>query len=80
MHKNSTIEDALTALKPTIFILDGYILRFISDKPEESAFFESLRVSKSELKSFLDRKAVLLESFQIDPSEKIQIYRINWEQ
>lgn len=77
--KESTLEQAMEAVHPDIFIFDAHLSGFVSDRPGESMYGKFLRLSRTELTQFLEKHATLISSFDAPLYGPVYIWKINWD-
>ena len=75
----STVEDALREFRPDVMIIDESWDCFISDQPGDSPYLQHLRLSRTEMETFLERQADLVVEFDGAAYGQVRVYRIAWE-
>jgi hypothetical protein len=73
----TTLEQAFGEFTPDIFIIDGHVNQYISDDAGSSPYLQNLRLSKSEMDAFIEKRSKLITTFD-SAYGQIRIYRINW--
>jgi 4-amino-4-deoxy-L-arabinose transferase-like glycosyltransferase len=79
-----TFDDAMTALRPDVFVIDDQLRDFIFEDIEEPPKFGfdryrwERRLMKSDIKAFLDRRGKLADKIQTNGLGLIEIYTIDW--
>jgi hypothetical protein len=82
----STFDDAMTALKPDVFVIDDHLRDYIFadtiDSPTSG--FERYRwerrLMKSDVDAFLGHRAKLVDKIQTDGLGMVEIYKIDWDE
>jgi hypothetical protein len=75
----STLEDALREFRPDILIIDAGWDYFISDQPGNSPYLQHLRLSRTEMETFLNSHAHLVDEFDGVCYGQVRVYRIAWD-
>jgi hypothetical protein len=78
--RGSTLEEALRAFQPDIFIIDRFVDTFIVDDPTQAddLYIRHLGLPRAELSAILDRQAELVASFDGGYYRQVRVYRISW--
>jgi hypothetical protein len=82
---NSTFDDAMTALKPDIFVIDDHLRGYIFADTDHSPTFGfdryrwERRLNKSDIDAFLSRWGELVDEIQTQGLGIVEIYKINWD-
>jgi 4-amino-4-deoxy-L-arabinose transferase-like glycosyltransferase len=80
----STFDDAMTALRPDVFVIDNYLRDFIfaeNDNGPLSGFDRyrwERRLMKADVDAFLARRATLVEQIETKNLGPVEIYTIDW--
>jgi 4-amino-4-deoxy-L-arabinose transferase-like glycosyltransferase len=80
----STFYDAMTALRPDVFVIDDYLREYIFTDNNSSSLSGSdryrweRRLMKADIDAFLTRQATLSERIQTKNLGLVEIYTINW--
>ena len=80
----STFDDAMTALRPDVFVIDNYLRDYIlpdnftSDLSGFDRYRWERRLMKADVDSFLARRATLAERIQTKNLGLVEIYTIDW--
>jgi 4-amino-4-deoxy-L-arabinose transferase-like glycosyltransferase len=78
-YPGARVGDAFREFRPDILILDEHMEQFVKDQSEGAAYSGHLSVPKTELFTFLDQHASLVDDFDGATYGRIRVYRINWE-
>ncbi len=72
----ASIEEAMSALQPDVFITDGWVEIFLTDDAALLSQPDGTYLSLSEMRAYLDRNATLLDKLETATFGTIRIYRI----
>ena len=72
----SSVADGLMTLRPDVFIRDGHMDDFIRDSPGPTPYTRALRVSRTELESWLNTYGTLVDDFDGANYGRIRVYRL----
>ncbi len=72
----ASVADAFAALRPDIFVMDTDLDNHLSDQPGHSAYGQYLILPRSELESYLVRRATLLTRWYSPRYGEIRVYRL----
>jgi hypothetical protein len=81
---NSTFDDAMTALKPDLFVIDDHLRDYIftdTNHPPSFGFDRyrwERRLNKFDIDTFLSRRATLVDRVQTHGLGNVEIYKIDW--
>ncbi len=73
-----SIGDALTTMRPDLFIRDDHMEWFILDRPGDTAYTQLLWIPKVEIESWLAAHASIIADFVNPLYGRIRVYRIRW--
>jgi hypothetical protein len=75
-----TVEDGFAQFKPDYFLYDTALEKhFTDDNSDIPAYIWYLHLPRSELESFLARRATLAGTVQSEVYSAIRVYRLDWE-
>jgi len=78
---DSTVEEALAAFRPDLWITDSAVELSISDEArDDSPYSQHLRLSRRELDAVLRQRATLAVDYDSGYYGQVRVYRIEWEE
>ena len=78
--QGSTLEEALRAFQPDIFIIDRFVDTFVVDDPTQAddLYIRHLGLPRAELSAILERQGGLVASFDGGYYRQVRVYRMSW--
>lgn len=79
-NPGSTLDDAMRAMRPDIFVIDGQSRKFIvDDEPDVPQWIRERSLPKQEVDTFLARRGKLEDRFETATHGTIEIFSIHWD-